>query len=288
MHFFGCLHLNPGISVNKSEGDWKKEKKSISKPSIDIEKFIISYHQRQRNFANSESYHTDSFDVKQAAFLTPWEDNEIQLPVNPDWENESTRDIAARNVISNKLQLELVPYASASFEINPSGDIKLLFPYIDTLLDEIFSKERKYIIFASSKFEKIFRLYNKECKEIFDLSNPVSQTEEPLKEGGSLHGQCKVIHIKHNGETRKALIAHTFPSQAIGRAYSLMQKYGEFCYSEYTLSKNSASIRIDPELKSLFDQTCNRLGLSAEIAIENFIKEVIQHGKIPCCTEISY
>ena len=101
------------------------------------------------------------------------------------------------------------------------------------ILDEIFAQERKYIIFASSKFEFIFKHYNKVNPETFDLSNRTKQSDAPLKDGGSLHGQCKVIFINYNGETRPALIAHTFPSQALGRAYELMQKYGEFCYNEY-------------------------------------------------------
>ena len=102
------------------------------------------------------------------------------------------------------------------------------------ILDEIFAQERKYIIFASSKFEYIFKQYNKVNPDTFDLSNPAEQSKAPLKDGGSLHGQCRVIFINYNGETRPALIAHTFPNQAIGRAYELMQKYGKFCYEEYT------------------------------------------------------
>ena len=92
---------------------------------------------------------------------------------------------------------------------------------------------RFHIIFASSKFEHIFKHYNKVHPNTFDLSNPIQQSNAPLKEGGSLYSQCKVIFINHNGETRPALIAHTFPTQALGRVYELMQKYGKFCFDEY-------------------------------------------------------
>ena len=170
--------------------------------------------------------------MKQAAFLTAWIDNGIDLPQNPDWNDKETRNIAAKRVIDNKLQLELVPYASAKFDFS-SRCVELLSPYVDMILDESFAQERKYIIFASSKFEHIFKHYNKVHPNTFDLSNHIQQSNAPLKESGSLYGQCKVIFINHNGKTRPALIAHTFPSQALGRAYELMQKYGKFCLDEY-------------------------------------------------------
>ena len=223
------VNLNPGKAAKISDKEFKDAPEEYKTQPIEL--FIENYHNAQRNYA-LKTENADSFDVKQAAFLTPWEDNGIDLPQNPNWDDKETRNIAAEKVISNKLQLELVPYASAKFDFS-SRNVNLLFPYVDMILDEIFAQERKYIIFASSKFEYIFKHYNKVNPETFDLSNRTKQSDAPLKDGGSLHGQCKVIFINYNGETRPALIAHTFPSQALGRAYELMQKYGEFCYNEY-------------------------------------------------------
>ena len=223
------VNLNPGKAAKISDKEFKDAPEEYKTQPIEL--FIENYHNAQRNYA-LKTENADSFDVKQAAFLTPWEDNGIDLPQNPNWDDKETRNIAAEKVISNKLQLELVPYASAKFDFS-SRNVNLLFPYVDMILDEIFAQERKYIIFASSKFEFIFKHYNKVNPETFDLSNRTEQSDAPLKDGGSLHGQCKVIFINYNGETRPALIAHTFPNQAIGRAYELMQKYGEFCYNEY-------------------------------------------------------
>ena len=223
------VNLNPGKAAKISDKEFKDAPEEYKTQPIEL--FIENYHNAQRNYA-LKTENADSFDVKQAAFLTPWEDNGIDLPQNPNWDDKETRNIAAEKVISNKLQLELVPYASAKFDFS-SRNVNLLFPYVDMILDEIFAQERKYIIFASSKFEFIFKHYNKVNPETFDLSNRTKQSDAPLKDGGSLHGQCKVIFINYNGETRPALIAHTFPNQAIGRAYELMQKYGEFCYNEY-------------------------------------------------------
>lgn len=223
------VNLNPGKAAEISDKEFEDAPEEYKTQPIEL--FIENYHNAQRNYA-LKTENADSFDVKQAAFLTPWEDNGIDLPQNPNWDDKETRNVAAEKVISNKLQLELVPYASAKFDFS-SRNVNLLFPYVDMILDEIFAQERKYIIFASSKFEFIFKHYNKVNPETFDLSNRTEQSDAPLKDGGSLHGQCKVIFINYNGETRPALIAHTFPSQALGRAYELMQKYGEFCYNEY-------------------------------------------------------
>lgn len=223
------VNLNPGKAAKIADKEFENVPEEYKRQPTDL--FIENYHKEQRTYVLKVE-NADSFDVKQAAFLTPWEDNGIDLPQNPDWNDKETRNIAAKRVIDNKLQLELVPYASAKFDFS-SRCVELLFPYVDTILDEIFAQERKYIIFASSKFEHIFKHYNKVHPNTFDFSRPIKQSDSSLKEGGSLYGQCRVIFINYNGETRPALIAHTFPSQALGRAYKLMQKYGKFCFDEY-------------------------------------------------------
>ena len=223
------VNLNPGKAAKIADKEFENAPEEYKRQPTDL--FIENYHKEQRTYV-LKIENADSFDVKQAAFLTPWEDNGIDLPQNPDWDDKETRTVAAKRVIDNKLQLELVPYASAKFDFS-SRCVELLFPYVDTILDEIFAQERKYIIFASSKFEHIFKHYNKVHPNTFDFSRPIKQSDSTLKEGGSLYGQCRVIFINYNGETRPALIAHTFPSQALGRAYKLMQKYGKFCFDEY-------------------------------------------------------
>lgn len=221
------VNLNPGMVANKCDEQWM-DKKFDEIKKLPFGEFIKWYHDEQRNFALSPEYKTDPFDVKQAAFLTPWEDNGIGLIENPDWSIQESRDIDARRVLSNKLQLELIPYASAKFAID-TKHINLLFPYVDTLLEEIFSCDRKYIIFASAVFESIFKHYNKwdERKGSFKLLEPHTF---PLK---NRNGKCRVVEISYKGNTHYALIANTFPSQALGRAYELMQKYGAECYLEY-------------------------------------------------------
>ena len=241
-YFFGdraaktvVVNLNPGEAADICNDNWSER---IACFGTSIDDFIAGYAERQRTYGEKYGItpkgKADSFDVKQAAFLTPWVNNGIGLSSNPNWGDEKYRLEAKTKVICNKLQLELVPYASAKFDIIKSEIVRLR-PFVDTLLDEIFSEERTYIIFQSAKFEKIFKDYNKAHPDTFTLL-PLDDDNNRvlLKEGGTLHGRCRVVKINYNGKTCNALIAHTFPNQGLSRAYDLMQKYGKFCYEEYT------------------------------------------------------
>ena len=225
------VNLNPGEAANICDEKWDATTQVFGCSTIDS--FIANYHQRQReygiHYGLKPNGDADEFDVKQAAFLTPWENSGIGLDPNPRWTDKTFCLDAKTKVICNKLQLELIPYASAKFDIN-TKEFVLLHPYIDTLLDEIFSKEREYVIFASAIFEKIFKQYNKCCPNTFLLCETKTMGSS-LKEGGQLRGKCRIVNINYKGKTQKALIAYTFPSQALCRAFDLMQKYGEFCHS---------------------------------------------------------
>lgn len=230
------VNLNPGKDAQKADLEWVEKRKEFNDYSTDA--FVEYLMDQHANFGlydkdkeNSGKLRYDEFDVKQAALLTPWKNSGIGLSENPDWSDRDACIDAKTKVICNKYQLELVPYASAKFAINPK-EIHLFRPHVEVLLDEIFSQPREYVIFASVIFERIFKDYNKAYPGTFDLSRPVAYGDV-LKEGGYLRGKCKVITMTYQGKTQKAMIAHTFPSQALCRAFALMQKYGEFCYSEY-------------------------------------------------------
>ena len=230
------VNLNPGKAAKVSDDEWATKKSQFT--GYTTEKLVdylldqcenFGLYDKDKDFPTETRY--DEFDIKQAAFLTPWENSGINIPENPDWSDRKTCLEAKTRVLCDKYQLELVPYASSKFAINPNG-IHLFRPYVQTLLNEIFSEKREYVIFASAIFEKVFEDYNKEYPDTFDLSRP-AVVGETFKPNGKLRGRCKVIVINYQGKTQKALIAHTFSSQALCRAFSLMQKYGQFCYSEF-------------------------------------------------------
>ena len=146
------------------------------------------------------------------------------------WEDKDFCLNAKEAVLMNKLQLELIPYSSSKFTID-KRQIGLFFPYVETLLNEIFRKEREYVVFASAIFEDIFKAYN---NNYLLNSNEVKFTLKK-KDGTNMRSQlkCRKITLSYNGKEQKALIAHSFPSQSIGRAFDIMQQYGAFCYNEY-------------------------------------------------------
>lgn len=144
----------------------------------------------------------------------------------------------------SKLQLELIPYASREFKNIKDDKLKFLFPYIETLFDEIFSYERNYVIFCSDFFEKLFKKYSKTmadrgCIQFEGLDNKLPMPKQLFKKSNAF---CTPIKIKYDKgkamTTIHAVIAHTFPNKALPNAYDKMQKYGEFCFNCYNDYKN--------------------------------------------------
>ena len=150
----------------------------------------------------------------------------------------------------SKLQLELIPYASREFKNVKPSKMHFLFPYVETLFDEIFSYERNYVIFCSDFFEKLFKKYSKDrggqgCIQFEGLDNkPYMQLFKKIDKNGKekeTKAYCTPIKITYNkGKAMKsihAVIAHTFPNKALPNAYDKMQEYGKFCFDEYNKYK---------------------------------------------------
>lgn len=235
------VNLNPGMDAQLADCMWGCKTLTFNHSSLD--KFINDFHSYSKNYGYVDRGRYDSFDVKQAAFFYDWKYNGIGIPVKPyaGWGNKNFCLEAKEAVLMNKLQLELIPYASAKFTIDKSK-IKLFFPYVETLVHEIFKEKRTYIVFASALFEDIFMAYNDDdifnlCS--FDLKSNEESCNLTKKDGKPMSKplKCKQITLHYNDDgeerTAKALIAHSFPSQSIGRAFDIMQQYGAFCYNEY-------------------------------------------------------
>ena len=184
----------------------------------------------------------DNFDIKQAAFLKAWGKNsgiEIQDPFPSKDDRDGLRKVK-QNVLMQNLQLELIPYASREFKNVKPSKMHFLFPYVETLFDEIFSHERNYVIFCSDFFETLFRMYSDDTG--YTGSIVFGKKEEwPLFQKNR-KAYCTPITITYNkGVAMKsihAVIAHTFPNKALPNAYDKMQEYGKFCFEEYNKYKN--------------------------------------------------
>ena len=222
--------LNPGMDVDEANNNLKCD---ICKRSMKNAGDVTAYHKWCENYGHIDKYRFDNFDVKQAFFLHKWPDTGITLPAslcaNPKSDKQTLLD-AKEAVLTQKLQLELIPYASNSFSNFDKSKIHLLFPFVETLFDEIFSLERNYVIFCSKLFNTIFSEFEKQHKETI---KPIGNPSVLSFAGSKLKGSCNKVSITYNNKTIKALIANTFPHQALPNAYKLMEEYGEFCYKNY-------------------------------------------------------
>ena len=265
--------LNPGSDVISQDNPFVTEmalerimkELGINNPSSSDD-FVNLYVQGSNNYGDIDKddkgkIRIDNFDIKQAAFLKAWDKDksEVDIPDKfPDMlknlpsklskkEKEDRDDLlreTKQKVLMSKLQLELIPYASREFKNIKDDKLKFLFPYIETLFDEIFSYERNYVLFCSDFFEKLFKKYSKTmadrgCIQFEGLDNKLPMPKQLFKKSNAF---CTPIKIKYNkGKAMTsihAVIAHTFPNKALPNAYDKMKDYGEFCFEEYNKYKN--------------------------------------------------
>ncbi len=254
--------LNPGKGVKASNNDLYIELKKrsmftmleklccgVNSGNANLDEDIENYHYFNTNYGDWDCNRHDNFDLKQAFFLRDWpKDSEVSLSQdnlkyiienNKTEKKEVKEEVQKlkleekRKVLMNKQQLELVPYASRSFSSFADKDkIKKLCPYVDTLLDEIFLQPREYVIFCSRLFNEVFEVYNSNNGNGEVRFETVC--EYKIEEAGkTLSTSCTPITISFRNKTIKAIIANTFPSQALPNAYKKMAEYGKFCYEVY-------------------------------------------------------
>jgi len=221
--------LNPGMDVDKANDNLMCD---ICKRSMKNAADIENYHQWCVEYGHIDRNRLDNFDLKQAFFLHNWKDTGISLPENlcasPKSGKQTLLD-AKEAVLTQKLQMDLIPYASSSFSTLNNNLLSQTIPFVETLFDEIFSQDRNYVVFCSKKFEAVFKEYNKVHQGAIDFV----ATESQIIPGSNINGSCSIVLIHHQNKTVKALIANTFPNQALPNAYHLMEKYGDFCYQQY-------------------------------------------------------
>ncbi len=231
-HFVGnrnaqtvIVMLNPGQDVDGANRNFRCA--TINYCRKNAKTFIASYIEEKTNFGRIDKDREDHFDVKQAAFLKAWKESGIKLPSKfPD--DKKTFLQAKEAVLMQKLQLELIPYCSSTFKLG-KGSILPVFPFVETLLEEILAKKRTMVVFCAGIFERVFKAYNKKIGETIFEMEETKYGLKSLKPGGKLKGKCRIVTIRFNGKTQRALIAHTFASQALSKAYKTMERYGEFC-----------------------------------------------------------
>lgn len=254
--------LNPGNGVENANMEllYELKKRNMSKmlkklscgnacPQVgltnnDLTSDIKHYNDFNVNYGDWDRWRMDNFDLKQAFFLRHWKNCGVGLDENNLTyiiEKQSSKNAEEkaevhkrqleekRKVLMEKRQLELVPYASRSFSSINNKKISKIFPYVETLFHEIFSYDREFVIFCSRKFKEVFQAYsgNNNYPGTIDF---IDYEEKDNFKGSKLTVSCSVIQINYNNKSIKAIIANTFPNQALPNAYGLMAAYGKFCY----------------------------------------------------------
>ncbi len=218
--------FNPGCDVSVANSNLPNElQKRNMKNAVDF----ANFHDYSKNYGHYDRLRQDAFDLKQAFFLKSWQNSGIAIPKSLCANSGKQAKLDSKEIVlTQKLQLDLIPYASSKFE-EFTGNISLVFPFLETLFDAIFSFPRKYVIFCSGKFETIFKEYEK--------ANPgtISCIRKAKKKipGRENAVSCSVITVKYQSKEIRAIIANTFHDRSLPNAYNQMEAYGEFCYQEF-------------------------------------------------------
>lgn len=222
------VNLNPGGDADINDCMFQKMKSQNNWSSFND--LISWYHKKCQ--VQSGCTIVDVFDLKTAVFLSQWPNCGIAFPQGfPN--DKATFCRANEMALQQKLQLELLPYCSSSFHGIDKNRITELFPFLETVLEEIFVHPREYVIFASGKFEELFKAYNKWPNKQYDI-DLTSHSKKSITLSANMNGSCHVIYLKHGADkSQKAIIAHTFPSYALPNSHTLMSKYGKECYDEF-------------------------------------------------------
>ena len=245
-HFVGnrkaetvLVMLNPGVDSKQSDKCFLCLTRHYNRKNATA--FMRDYIREKENFGHMDRMRLDPFDLKLAAFLLAWKGSGIGLPRGftgiKDKDSEKMKRAAKEAVLMNKLQLELVPYCSSTFDSKQfkiTGNLyETLIPFLGTILDEIVSRERKYVVFCSAVFEPLFREYERRCPGTFSGldGKPI------LKQFSKFTGHCRAVCIHYKNRDQLALIAHTFPYYRLLGGGKNMIEYGRFCFKQYQQAK---------------------------------------------------
>lgn len=238
------VHLNPGASLGDTsnfENFFAQKWDSVNfynqhglnnNSTIEeiIEKYAYDWEWYARNRFGRDNQR-DNFDFKQACFLKGFPNNGIDLKEGYDYEVQKFNSI---NVLDQKLQLELFPYASNTIDTSLLDKIfckkpELITPHLERMLNIISLYPHKYIIFGSRIYDSLFKLYDNNIERIIDYISQEQRFEGITKRALTF----TFIRLKWKNKLIDAGIAHSFPRRDLPNAYEKMAQYGELCADFY-------------------------------------------------------
>jgi hypothetical protein len=245
-------HLNPGASVGAHGSteaffETKCKKEDLARrheldAGAEVEELLAAYKKWSVQYAHQRfviNGDFDNFDYKQACFLLHWPDSGIDLK-NGNLKDRSIQRHNIVNVLDQKLQLELIPYASnttdthllsRTFQQKP----EILVPYVKNLLDTIALYPRKYVLFGSRLYQTLFRIYHQKVENIIDFESPEEGFENITQ------NRLSFSFMRLNWDNKKIHtgIAHSFARRDLPNSYDKMAEYGQKSYLHFIKYQNN-------------------------------------------------
>jgi hypothetical protein len=203
---FVLVHLNPKLNERLSGPRY-----------ADFDAYYDAHRCFGYHHWGSDPSYRSAFDHKQVRFLRPFG----AIDFRPESEPGHQRANAAL-AIDQKLQLELIPYASPGFAARDFS-IDLLQPHFERVLGAIAAFQRDYIVFCGAVFDDLLtrsgRLTDRRDHR-FHLATKQGMSKSQYRFSN--------VAFRHEGATLRAGIAQSFATQGIP-----MSAYGSRCHEFY-------------------------------------------------------
>jgi hypothetical protein len=209
---FVLVHLNPVWDQKPlAPGDWRA--------TTDFDTYVetsLQFGTRMYGPASART-HRSRFDAKQITFL-----REFGLIEFVTEQTKDDRFINLQRAIDRKLQVELIPYGSASF--SPSWfTSELLEPHFHRVLDVIATEERDYVLLCGTIFERLLpKGSNVEAVQRFRL---IKRNGVPER----MESRFANVSIPFEGRTISAGLAYSWARQGLpmaSYAKEIVARYG--------------------------------------------------------------
>lgn len=202
------VHLNPRLDPERAR---------TAAPGLDT---YLDEHVRYGHHTwGTDPDYRSAFDHKQVRFLRPFGLIEFVPNESPAQKREN-----AKRVIDEKLQLELVPYASREFRTNRFQP-QLLAPHFERVLNVIADHPRQVVLFCGSVFDRLLERSGLLLARR-DHEFRLAKTDGTRSQG--LYSFSNLL-IDHHGMAIRAGLARQFAMQGLPAS-----AYGQRCAELYS------------------------------------------------------
>lgn len=203
---FVLIHLNPKLSERLSKVRYSN-----------FDEYLDAHRCFGYNHWEQDPTYRSAFDHKQVRFLRPFG----VIDFMPDTEPGHDRTNPAR-ALDQKLQLELIPYATPTFA-NRDFSTQVLAPHFKRVLGVITAYPRDYVIFCGAVFDRLLR------RSDLVVARQDHHFHLPTVKGTSASEyRFSNVEFRFGNSTIRAGIAQSFAAQGIP-----MPAYGAKCHELY-------------------------------------------------------